>query len=920
MRQMIEARRERIVGRDSELELLERFAYAQDGPAALELVGEPGVGKTTLWEAGAEAAGEKGVRVLSARPTDTETGLSFGALADLLEGVDIGALVGVPNPQRRALETALLRIEPSDSPPDAFAISAGFLSTLRALAEQDTVLMAVDDVPWLDQPSADALAYAARRLRGHPVRFLLARRPGDPAGLERALERLGLETLAVGPLSLGATRALLSGRLGLTLPRRVLQQVHAAGEGNPLFTLELGRMLAQRGLPEIGEELPVPDAVEDLLGTRVARLRGPVRTVLLAVALSADLRLPDLTELGYGAAIDRAVDAGLLALDGDRVRASHPLLAAAARKHSSSRTRRALHTQLARVVADEGLRTRHLVLAAQGPDEELAAAAARAAAAAAARGAAHEAVELGEGSLRLTPPDSAERVDRLLEVASHLAVAGEQQRLTDLLAPELDSLPAGAARVSAWLLLAGGIADDGEAQRYLEQALADSGRDTHLRAAVLGEIANNSVGVRVERIREAEQWALEAVAGAGDAEVERTALHGLAWARALRGRAIDDLCERSRAASPAAALLTHVPERVAVQRLVWRGELDRARASVTGMQSLAEEHGQAVSRALLRLHLCELELRGGGWDAASALLEGWENPLERELLQWPMYERCRALTAAGRGSIDDTERWAAEAIARAEEAEVVWDRLEALRARAIAALLAHDAEAAAESLRLVWVHTCREGVDEPGVFPVAPDLVEALVELGELSEAREVTERLGRLSREQAHPWGSATARRCEGLIGLASGYDDRAAALLLEAAESYGQLGLRFDQARSLLVLGRAQRRFKKWGAARRSLERALAAFDEMGSPGRAEEAASELARVGARRRAEHGVLTPADERVAGLAADGLSNKEIAARLFVSVNTVERHLSHAYAKLGVTSRAKLTQRLLAGDTTPRRP
>jgi DNA-binding NarL/FixJ family response regulator len=276
-----------------------------------------------------------------------------------------------------------------------------------------------------------------------------------------------------------------------------------------------------------------------------------------------------------------------------------------------------------------------------------------------------------------------------------------------------------------------------------------------------------------------------------------------------------------------------------------------------------------------------------------------------------MYERCRALVAAGRGLPDEAERWAGEAIARAEASGGGWDVLEALRARGIAALLARRHDVAVDSLRRVWAHTEREGVEEPGVFPVAPDLVDVLVELGEHDEARAVTERLRGLAEDQNHPWGLATAARCDGLVRLASGaYDEKAAGDVVLAAARSADLGLRFDGPRSLLALGNAQRRARRWAAARGSLQQAAAAFDAIGSPGWAEAARSELARLPGRRRAAPGELTPAEKRVVDLAADGLSNKEIALTLVVTVHTVEAHLSHAYAKLGIRSRTQLARRL----------
>ena len=201
-------------------------------------------------------------------------------------------------------------------------------------------------------------------------------------------------------------------------------------------------------------------------------------------------------------------------------------------------------------------------------------------------------------------------------------------------------------------------------------------------------------------------------------------------------------------------------------------------------------------------------------------------------------------------------------------------------------------------------------MDDPGAFPVAGDLAEALAEAGQAGAAREVTGRLAGLAAAQQHPWGLATAARSAAVVTLAGGYDEAAAAGLAQAAAAYRALGLDFDAARALLVLGRAQRRAKKRAAARSSLEQARSGFDELGCPGWAQAAAGELDRVSGRRTAPGGGLTPGEQRVAELAAAGLSNKEIAAQLYLSVATVEPHLSRAYAKLGVRSRAQLARHL----------
>jgi DNA-binding CsgD family transcriptional regulator len=856
------------------------------------------------------------MRVLSARPSEAEAQLSFAALIDLLVGVGTDELHRLlPAPQRRALDVALLRDEPSDEPPEPHAIAVAFLNALRGLAAVGPLVVAVDDVPWLDRPSAEALAFAERRLHGLDVRFLLARRPGAETPVEHALAEIGPRRLEVGPLSLGATRRLLSERLGLRLPRMLLRRIVATTLGNPLFALELGRVVAARGPLAPGEDIPVSERVEDLLGTRVAELSDPLRRALLAAALSGDLRASELAAIGDPGVLEDALEAGLLVLAGDRVRVFHPLLAAATKRRSRPSERRELHLALARVVADEELRARHLALATERPDEVLASALGRAAASAAGRGARQDAVELAEHALRLTPPESAERTDRLLTLAEYLDVAGELQRVSDLLTPELDSLPPGAARVHAWLALAasGSVKTLAELERHLEAALAECGSDRGLRALVLATKADHAAASAVSRIRDAEAWALEALRDAPQAqpEVEGKALLALAWARGLRGRPIDDLCERFRGVFGADSQLAGTPERVAGQRHVWRGEVDHARATFTRFLGLADERGELLSYALQRLHLCELELRVGAWEAAARLLDEWGESTEGELLIWPMYERCRALAAAGRGVPAEAERWAGEAIERAEATGGGWDLLEGLRARGQAALLAREPERARDSLSRVWTHLEREGVEEPGVFPVVPDLVDALVELGEQDEARAVSERVRRLAQDQEHPWGLATSMRCDGLVRLASAaYDEQAAGEVVLAAARCDELGLRFEGPRCLLALGRAQRRARRWAAARGSLTQAAAGFDRIGSSGWAEAAREELARLPGRRRTAPGELTPTERRVVDLAADGLSNKEIALQLVVTVHTVEAHLSHAYAKLGIRSRRQLPRRV----------
>jgi DNA-binding CsgD family transcriptional regulator len=911
-----------VFGRDSELAALRGLVAADRRVGAVLLTGAAGIGKTALWEAGLEMARAAGRLVLAARPAGTEAGMAFAGLIDLCDRVGPEVLTDLPAPQRSALEVALLRAEPlRGAAPGPHTIALAFLNVLRGLAAGQPLVVAVDDLPWLDPLSVSALTFAARRLRDEPVAFLLARRLGSPSPLELVLAP---ELLEVGALDTNALRRLLASRLAMFPSRVLLRRIVDVSQGNALFALELGRSV-RGGVPAGNPDMILPASVEDALGARAVALVPGVRRLLLAVALTGGLTREMLEAVAGRATVDAAFDDGVLVRDESRVRASHPLLAAAAVNQSGPQERRAVHVAIAGAVADEELSALHLALATDRPNDRLAARLTAAASRASSRGARPQAVVLAEHALRLTPAHAAERHERLLTVAAYLNLAGETQRLTDLLGPAIGGLPAGTARARAWLLLSegSGVTNLAEYERQLDRALAEEHVDAGVRAQALAKKTTATAVVAVRRIPQAEQWAREALATARgvSAAAERHLLYSLSWATALRGLPVDDLCARVAALSSESIYLVVSPERVAAQRAVWRGELGAARRALARLLQQADDRGEAESYALQRLHLCELELRVGDWSAAGRLLDEWAESAERELLNLPMYERCRALLAMGRGHVGETRHWAAQAIIRADAYGDGWDRLEALRARGTAALLAREPSAAGVDLGAVQEHTEREGVADPGVFPVIPDLVEALAELGDLDRARSVTETLTRQAQDQAHPWGVVAARRCHALVRLAAGRYDRAAgAALAGAATELAGLGLGFDSARCQLSLGRAQRRLKQWGSARASLERAAAAFVQLGSAGWAQRAQEELARVGGRIPGAPGALTPTEHDVVQLAAHGLTNKEIARHLSIAVHTVEVHLSRAYVKLGVRSRSQLAAQLTPRPADPINP
>ena len=311
-----------IAGRDAELASLHDFvASISDGAGALVLEGEAGVGKTTVWEAALASAEEGGLLVLRARTAESETALGFSGLRDLLDPVADDALAGLPELQRGALARALLLADDDAAPGDAHAIGVALLNAVRSLAASRPLLLAVDDVQWLDAESAGALAYAARRLRGEPVGVVLTRRTGLESGLVaelgRSLDRF--REVAVEPLDVEALHHVVQRHLDLTLPPPLLADVHAASGGNPFYALEIVRFLRRKDvLVEAGKPLPVPESLHDLVHGRLLALPAASRDYLLAAAAEAQ-PTPELVEAATPVArkdaLEPAVEAGVVELD-----------------------------------------------------------------------------------------------------------------------------------------------------------------------------------------------------------------------------------------------------------------------------------------------------------------------------------------------------------------------------------------------------------------------------------------------------------------------------------------------------------------------------------------------------------------------------------------------------------------------------
>ncbi|MGZ4335448.1 MAG: AAA family ATPase, partial [Gaiellaceae bacterium] len=334
-----------VVGRRRELGAIEEFlARASDGATALAVSGPAGIGKTTVWEAGAELAARRGRRVLLARPAGVEASLSFAGLGDLFATVDDATLDRLPAPQRRALAAALLRDDPIAGRIDPRALATATAAVLRELAGAEPILVAVDDAQWLDDATADALRFALRRATDLGLAVLCSVRTdaGRSDTFETVLPDDRRSELRLAPLTVAAMHGVIRARIGRSLPRPTVVKIVERTGGNAFYALEIARELVRQGEDEPGV-LPIPASAQELVRERVGRLPRETRdALLLASALAAPT-----TAVAPADTFDPAEAAGVVRIEADgRIHFEHPLLAAAIYESASPSRRRHAHRQL----------------------------------------------------------------------------------------------------------------------------------------------------------------------------------------------------------------------------------------------------------------------------------------------------------------------------------------------------------------------------------------------------------------------------------------------------------------------------------------------------------------------------------------------------------------------------------------------
>jgi DNA-binding CsgD family transcriptional regulator len=914
-----------LFGRKAErTRIAELLVCAAGEPVGVAIEGTPGIGKTTIWGDAVEAARTRGYHVLVAAPSEADAALAFSGLGDLFDGVSGEVLDRLSDPQRRALGAALFLSEAPAAPEDLDALPRAVLSVLRALAVDAAVVVAIDDEQWLDRDSARVLSFALRRIREERICLLLSRR-ADSNGLLWADAQhgfaAGMEVITLAGLDLASTGALLAGALARKVPRRLAERVHKVSGGNPLYVLALGTELKRRHGNGGGErELPIPRTLTDAIAQRLEHVRAGVEGPLFAIAA---LATPTLALLGAALSeftpddLDDAVSAGVLEITGERIRFTHPLLASVYYASVPPADRAQLHLRLATVVPDREERALHLALGTERPDGAVAAEIERSADLAARRGAPEAAAELLDHAIRVTPADRREerwsRVNRAAE--QHLA-GGDFAAAREMLEQLLLEQPGGAVSARARLTLAILRKDDFDfAASMLEQALVDAGEDDRLISEIELVYADwcSNLGDYAGMVSHAEA-AVASAERLGEPGPLASALAQLGHARCHAGHGIrHDLFERAielehRAGETVATFF--LPSTVYGAVLRVENDLDAARPLLEAAVARARRRGEEGWLLPLIVRLALLEWEAGNRPESDRLVaeaaEAARQQLDEEMDSWIAH--LQGALAASRGELGRARAAAEEALTSAVENRDVQMERYAEMLIADVELWGGQPEAAHERLQRWRQWTIAKGPWCVGSswLPLWSSDIEALIALDRLDEAQVVVDDLLQRALAYPNPHGVAIAKRCEGLLLAARGELAGAIEALDVALAEHARRPLPLELGRTLLEKGSLERRAKRKTTAKHTLERALEVLDPLEAAIWVARARDELGRVGLRRAVAADGLTPAQERVAELAAGGATNREIAQTLYMSARTVESHLTKIYAELGIRSRAQL--------------
>jgi DNA-binding CsgD family transcriptional regulator len=902
-----------LVGREAERAKIEALLEdARRGRSGvLVFTGEAGIGKSALLEYARGRA--TGMRTLSVTGVESESDLPFGALHALFHPV-LTSIAGLPEPQRVALSAALAL--DASAEPDRLATSAGALTLLDDVASERPLLVVLDDAHWLDRESAEAITFVARRIAGVDLALLATVRDDEPCSFDYG----SLPAHTIEPLTESQSLEVLDARHGMTIEPGVAQTLASLSAGNPLALIELPTTLSPdqlAGREPLEEPLPVAVRIEHAFVRRVERLPEETQVSLLVAAAGADVSLGSIREatavLG-GGALEPAESEGLVGLEHDRVQFAHPLLRSAVYQAAEPVLRRRVHRALAAALVDEpDQRAWQLAAAADGPDEETAAALEASAERAVSRGGHAARAKALERAADLSP-DFVERARRMCAAAQAAFWAGDSRHaiaLCERTLPLVDDPLLRADLVHQLWAVAGwqeGVFEmpdlETEASRVED---LDADRACKLLTPLLNRYSSIldysgvlTVSSRIERLLDqmGPWWRPRALGNLAEA---RVATGDIAAAHEL----YDELVATDLIAAAAY-----------FQSLIWVERHDDARRALAASLELGRRDGNVLRVAWSQGGSAILEVALGRFAPARALASD-----ALELARALDLGFLVALNLVTLATIDALQGKDAACHDRVTEAltRVPEDGNDDLRlsARLSLGLLESSRgryDEALSELEPAHERVMRSGLAEPSLFPYQPDLVEAYARLGRPEQAKTVLEKLERQAEAVGRRWALAAAARCQGLLAEPADIDTAFGL----AFALHDDVPSPFERARTELVYGERLRRANRRRDARPYLRAALEVFDDLGAAPWGERARAELRatgeRVPHREPDEREQLTPQELQIATLVAQGMTNREIGAQIFLSPKTVEYHLTHVYRKLDLHSRAELIKELAAAS------
>jgi len=895
--------------------------------ASLVMRGEAGIGKTRLLDYAADRAGD--LRVERITGVESEMELAFAGIHQLVAPV-VDHLDRLPGPQRLALETSFGLV--SGGAPDRFFVGLATLTLLSEVARAEPLLCLIDDAQWLDQVSAEILAFVARRLDADPVGIVFAVR--EPDAGRNVLD--GLPELVLTGLAPDDARQLLRSVTRGPVPRPVSERLVTDSGGNPLALLELGTDLNERDLADrlvhgtepVVQPWPIGRRLEERFLQRARLLPSDSQTFLLLVAAepTGDPRLlwSAATEMGIDAQVAAApAEAARLLVVGSRVAFAHPLMRSAVYHAAGAADRRAAHRALGAVTdpdLDADRRAWHRSLAVLAPDEDVALELERAARQAKARGGFAATAALLERAAELTE-DSGVRAARLLSAAEAALLAGAPDRsatLVDAARPLAadERQRARAERLRGSIRFALGEMDETPAI-LLRAALTFPPRDLRRAHDAMFESWFTAMyaGPRQQwpGVRDVATAALE-LPPIPDAE--RTIGDRLLTAIAVRetgGDAVDLLRDAVTALTsehPTKTELLPFPAGWMAAGELWDYDAQYAVArrwveatqDVGALPMLVTAlHALALSQVVCG-ELSAAEASAGEATEISAAIGTWTMPPAAVglpvLVGQGQYEQAMATGAA---VIEEANQHGLKSVVRTTRWMLTLGHVAAGRYKEALA----TAQRTAEGDMLMYGNI------------MLPEIVEAGVRVGERDVALAALARLTDLATRCATPAAMGLLARSRALL---AGPED-SADLFEVAIDQIAMSRSRWELGRTHLLYGEWLRRQKRRRDARQHLRTAADLFEAMGAEGFATRAALELGATGERARRRTAEtrfdLTWQEERTAHLAAEGQTNHEIAARLFISPSTVDYHLKKVYAKLGVTNRTRLSRALAGRGADP---